>query len=217
MTEPIVFADTPVSIFQHEGNNGRQSRRLFMAIKGEALADIPDEMFAIKISQSKNPELAGKPVFKYFGYRLNDDTPFSSVAPTGTRIDTPTADTKAEVLAKLAGIKGAVFSMAVNLNGTFANIKTPDGNFTLFDEKAFPQTQGRPGYYLSRDTIANVTLTKATSANGPYYRVAIETSMMPDDIFVRAGKSRVWGSDDASDASNGQQEAEPEQNDGAAW
>ena len=69
MTEPIVIKG-PISIFQTAGMNGRPSRRLFIDVKD--LSTIPDELFAVKISQSKNPSLAGKFVFKLFRYIFND-------------------------------------------------------------------------------------------------------------------------------------------------
>ena len=56
MTESIIFADKPISIFQSAGMNGKPSRQLFIDIAD--LASVPEELFALKVSQSKNPELA---------------------------------------------------------------------------------------------------------------------------------------------------------------
>lgn len=191
MTEPIKFENASISIFQQDGLNGKPSRRVFIAV--EDLAAVPDELFAIKMSQSRNPELAGKAVFKYFSYKVSKDAPFSALAPTGTTVATPTAETKAAVMAKLGALPDVEFSIAMNMNGQFGNIKTPEGVYTIFDDKEFPATQGKPGYYLKSGTLATVTLTLAQGQHSEYYQVALATDSGPADIFVTAGKSKVWG------------------------
>lgn len=214
MTEPIKFINAPISIYQSKerSRNGKPSRRVFITVSD--LAAIPDELFAVKISQSRNPALAGKAVFKYFSYRLNDETPFASLAPNGTTMATPVGDLKAQVVSKFGQLPDAKFTVAINMNGAFANIKTADGTFTIFDEKEFPQTHGKPNYYVKTDTLANVEIESATSANGPYYRVKLETEASSNDVFVRAQRSRVWGAED--DAEDVAAPAE-EENAGGAW
>lgn len=212
MTEPITFKNAPISVFQQAGMNGQPSRRLFITV--EDLNTIPDELFAVKVSQSKNPELAGKSVFKYFSYKVDENAPFSALAPSGTTMATPTAETKAAVVAKLGSIAGAKFSVAINMNGKFANIATPDGTYTIYDDKEFPATEGKPGYYIKAGSLADVEITKGESQYGPYYKVALSTDMTPDELFVRAGKSKVWGAEAGAGAAD---VATDEVNDGGVW
>ena len=212
MTEPIVIKG-PISIFQTAGMNGRPSRRLFIDVKD--LAVIPEELFAVKISQSKNPSLAGKPVFKYFSYKVNENTPFSALAPDTTTLATPVSEIRAAVLAKLGALPGAVFSLNITLNGTFANIATSDGLYTIFDDKEFSATEGKPGYYVATGTPAEVTITKAKSQYGPYFRTSIKTALSPDEVFVKAGKGKVWGA--GTSESHSVTETAAETNDGAVW
>lgn len=215
MTEPIVI-NGPISIFQTAGMNGRPSRRLFIDVTN--LAAIPDKLFAVKISQSKNPNLAGKPVFKHFSYRVSENEPFSALAPETTTLATPVSEIKAAVVGKLGALPSAKFSLNITLNGTFANIQTSEGVFTIYDDKEFPATEGKPGYYVASGTEAEVTITEATSQYGPYYRTSIKTSLSPDEVFVKAGKGKVWGADNLG----GGDVAEPtatgaEVNDGTVW
>lgn len=210
MTEPITFKNAPISVFQNKGMNGGPSRRLFITVTD--INTIPDELFAVKVSQSKNPALAGKPVFKYFSYKVNDDSPFTTLAPNGATVATPTSELKAQAIAKLAAIPGVKFSLTINMNGKFGNIATPEGVFTIFDDAEFPATEGKPDYYLKSGTIADVELEKAESQYGPYYQVRLSTEQGPDDIFQRGGKSKVWGATDgAADV------ADEDTNPGAAW
>ena len=199
MTESIIFADKPISIFQSAGMNGKPSRQLFIDIAD--LASVPEELFALKVSQSKNPELAGKPVFKYLSHKISAETPFSPLAPSTVTMATPLADIKALVVSKLGALPDAKFSFSINLNGSFTNIKAGNGTtYTIFDDKEFAATEGKPGYYLKGGTVATVELTLAQSNYDPYYRVSLETKSSPNEIFVHSGKSKVWGADDATDS-----------------
>lgn len=218
MSEPIVFPKVPISIFQSHNMNNEPARRLFITVTD--LSVVPDELFAVKLSQSKKPELAGKPVFKYFSYKVSENTPFSPLAPSTATLQTPTSELKASVLEKIGKIPGAVFSLAINMNGRFGNIKTPEGVFTLFDDQQFAQSEGKPGYYLKSGTEAKVTLTQATSQYGPYYRVQLETEEVPDDIFVKSGRSKVWGAEDTGATgalTDADIPAAPETNEGSVW
>lgn len=211
MAEPIVIKG-PISIFQTAGMNGRPSRRLFIEVTD--LAAIPEELFAVKISQSKNPSLAGKPVFKYFSYKVNENTPFSALAPENTTLATPVSEIKSAVVSKLGALPGAKYSLNISLNGTFANIETSEGIYTIFDDKEFPATEGKPGYYVASGTEAEVTITKAQSQYGPYYRTSIKTDLSPDEVFVKAGKGKIWGAENQGGISTTAAEGT---NDGAVW
>lgn len=216
MTEPIRFENVPLSVYQQQGMNDRPSRRVFIDLTD--IASVPDELFAVKISQSKNPELAGKPIFKYFSYKVNDNTPFSALAPTGTTVATPTSEVKQNVVTKLGQLPDAKFSLAINLNGKFANITTAEGPYTIFDDNEFAATEGKPGYYIKRGSLGTIELKKATSQYGPYYQVSLETKLTPDELFVRSGKGKVWGGSDAEDeiAPQGEAPSQPV-NDANPW
>ena len=220
MTEPIKFENVEISVFQGKGMNGGPSRRLFTTI--EDINTIPAELFAIKISQSKKPELSGKPVFKYFSYRTKEDQPFSIKAPESFNLSTPVEDIKDQAVKtfsamKAADPKGVSFSVVVNLNGSFTNIDTPEGSYTVFDDKQFPDTEGRPGYYIKRGTKANVELEQATSQYGKYYRVSLSSNEGPDAIFQRAGHSKVWGQEDDGASTGFDNAPATDENDGNVW
>lgn len=193
MTDTIKFSNAPISIYKSTGMNGQISRRLFIAI--EDLNTIPEELFKVKVSQSQNPALAGKPVFKYFSYKINEESAFSPLAPDGTTTATPLGELKAAVLAKLGAIPGAKFSVAINMNGRFGNISTTEGVFTVFDNEQFVANEGNPPYFLKSGVTADVTLTEATSQYGPYYRIDLSTDASPDDIFQTASRAKVYGQD----------------------
>lgn len=194
MTDTIKFSKAPISIYKSTDMNGQISRRLFITI--EDLNTIPEELFKVKISQSQNPALAGKAVFKYFSYKINEESAFSPLAPDGTTTATPLGELKAAVVAKLGAIPGAKFSVAINMNGRFGNITTSDGEYTVFDNEQFAANEGNPPkYYLKSGVIADVTLTEATSKYGPYYRINLATDASPDDIFQKTSRAKVYGQD----------------------
>lgn len=186
----------PIGIFLNKGNaNYAPSWRLFITV--EDLESIPADLFATKVSQSQNPDLAGKVVFKYFSFKVNDATPFSIHTPQGTDVTTPPAELKQLVIDKLGNMDGVEMSLAINLPGNFCNIETPQGTFTVFDKKEFPQTDGKPGYYIQSESVATVKLTEATHLGNKYYQVRLSTELSPDELFVKAGRGQVWGQDDS--------------------
>lgn len=199
MTDTIKFSNAPISIYKSTGMSGQISRRLFITI--EDLNTIPEELFKVKVSQSQSPSLAGKAVFKYFSYKINEESAFSPLAPEGTTTATPLGELKAAVVAKLGAIPGAKFSIAINMNGRFGNISTSEGVYTVFDNEQFAANEGNPPYYLKAGVRADVTLTDATSKYGPYYRIDLSTGASPDDIFQTSSRAKVYGqdSDDVED------------------
>lgn len=187
----------PIQVFLNKGNaNYAPSWRLFITVKD--LESIPADLFATKVSQSQNPDLAGKVVFKYFSFKVNDATPFSIHTPQGTDVTTPPAELKQLVIDKLGSMDGVEMSLVINLPGNFCNIETPQGTFTVFDKKEFPKTDGKPGYFLKSESEATVKLTEATHLGNKYYQVRLSTELSPDELFLKAGRAQVWGQDDAS-------------------
>ena len=63
VNKPISISTTPAA----ESMNNKTSRRVHISIAD--INEIPEELFVVKISQSKKPEKAGKVVFKYLTYR----------------------------------------------------------------------------------------------------------------------------------------------------
>lgn len=182
---------------EHNTYNHKTQRRLHIPMP--ELSAIPEELFAVKVSQSKNPNKAGKTVFKYLTFKQpGDDQPTQDFAPQGVNIGTPVAEIK-QAFMNLMATNPAIqleFTLHVNLPGKFANIETSEGRFTIFDMEAFPETEGAPGYYIKRGTHADVTLTPAVSQGNQYYQVALKTSQGPDEIFEKSERARVWGQDD---------------------
>lgn len=204
----------PIGIFLNKGNaNYSPSWRMFINV--EDLATIPDDLFATKVSQSQNPDLAGKVVFKYFSFKVNDNTPWSIHTPSGTQITTPPAELKQLVVDRLGNMEGVEMSLAINLPGNFCNIDTPEGVFTVFDKKEFPQTDGKPGYYIKSESLVTIHLTEATHLGNKYYQVRLSTDLTPDELFVKAGRGQVWGQDDGGAGVSAV--ADEESDGGAPW
>ena len=84
----------PISIFKGTGYKGKGvSRTMFLT--PERIEDIPAELFAVKLSQSTNPALAGKAVFRFFGFKFGEATKFETVAPASITMATPLEEIKA--------------------------------------------------------------------------------------------------------------------------
>lgn len=186
-----------ISIFTTDGLNGGKSRRLFITI--DDITQVPAELFAVKISQSQKPEKAGRVVFTYLSFKhVGDEHPWQDFAPKDVTTATPVEEIKAK-LVNFVTTNNLVlqYQVAVNLNGKFANISTPEGRFTLFDDDQFSATDGNPGYYLKRGTVADITLKEAMSKyNKTYFQVSLSTNLAPNDIFQKSGRAKVWGQDE---------------------
>lgn len=189
VNKPISISTTPAA----ESINNKTSRRVHISIAD--INEIPEELFAVKISQSKKPEKAGKVVFKYLTYRqAGTEEIRQDFAPNGVTTATPVADIKALFVNFLAqqGLK-LEFSVTINLLGNFSNIETPEGRLTIFDNNEFPATEGNPGYYLKAGTIATVSLKEMKSNyGGSFFSVRLKTEQAPAEIFVRGGRAKVY-------------------------
>lgn len=216
MSKELELKNVPVGVFLNKGNaNYAASWRMF--IKVEDVSAIPDDLFATKVSQSQNPDLAGKVVFKYFSFKANDNTPFSIHTPEGTTVTTPPAELKQLVMDRLGKIDGVEMSLAINLPGNFCNIETPQGMFTVFDKKEFPQTDGKPGYYIKSESPVTVKLTEATHLGNKYYQVRLSTDLSPDELFVKAGRGQIWGQDNSGVGAGAGASDDVDADDGAPW
>lgn len=189
----------PISIYPSQDLNGQPTKRLVIAGGLEDLASFPDELFAVKISQSKKPDLAGKTLLKYISYKLNEQAPWASRVPESITIATPTSSIKQALLEAFKSQPDAKFQLTIKLPGKFANLDTPQGRYTLFDFTQFP-SDGNPGYFLKPGTVVEVTLTPATHNGNDYFRVALKSELGPDEIFSRGGRGKLWGDDDEASA-----------------
>lgn len=207
----------------------KPSRRLFMYPAN--IEDVPAELFATKMSQSTNPALKGKLVFKHIGIKVSDETGWVSNVPKGVEGDTDLEEVKRLTVARIKGTD-IQFSVAVNLAGKFANITTPEGDMLVFDNDKFPATAGLPNYYYKSDVPATIELQltpSKTPGYSDYYRVRVSTTESPDNIFTKkGGQAQVWGEDDYDDgevntasafepASTPTPSAPAEESDGAIW
>lgn len=208
--------NAPIGVFLNKGNEHyKPSWRLNIKVKD--LASIPDAMFATKMSQSQNPELAGKVLFKYFSFKINENTPWSTHTPQNTDLNTPPSELKQLVMDRLGNMEGVEMSLTINLPGNFCNIETPLGKFTIFDKKEFPQTDGGPGYYVKSESPATVKLTEATHLGNKYYQVDLSTDLSPDELFVEAGRAKVWGQDNGGSNAPVGVSSDADGTDGAPW
>ena len=194
-----VVITKPISIFPATKQDGSPTRRLVVSVTPAELAEMPEELFAVKVSQSKNPTRAGKVVFKYFAYRLTESTPWTDIVPSNFNIATPVAEIKAAVVSAIGSKADAKVQFTINMPGKFANIETSDGRYSLYDFNA--SQDGNLGYYLKGGTVVTVTLTPSEHQGNTYYRVRLDANgQSPEDIFVRGGKGKVFGQDDAGAA-----------------
>lgn len=172
------------------------------------LQDIPEEMFAIKVSQSTNPQKAGKFVFRFLSYRLAEDQAPSDMVPSGIDMTTPLADIKNAFVQKMANLPGASVSLNIGLKGKFTTIACADGNFKLYDEDEpefktdDPNTTGNAPYYIKNDAQIHVKLKGANSKQGnPYIQTTLSSTSASSEIFAQPQKGQIWNPDGNSAAS----------------
>lgn len=187
----------PISIFPGTEFDGSPSRRLVVSATPSELAEFPAELFAVKISQSKNPQKAGKLVFKYFAYKVSASTPWSDQASSNFTIATPVEEIKEAIIKALAHQADARMQFTIKMPGKFANIETADGRYSLYDFNESPD--GNLGYYLKGGTVVSVTFIPAENQGNAYYRLRLDAhDKSPEELFVRGGRGKIFGRDDAT-------------------
>lgn len=192
--------DGTVGIVQSKGYDGKGvARTLFLH---PDVADIPENLFAVKVSQSTNPQKAGKLTFKYLSFRLAEDQKPIDLVPSGIELTTPLADIKAAFVSKISGTQGASVSLNINLKGRFTNIACADGTFTLYDENDpslktdDPKTTGNTSYYIKKDAQIHVKLEGAMSTQGnPYIQTTLSTTSTAKEIFATPQRGAIWNPD----------------------
>lgn len=192
--------DGTVGITRGQGYKGVGiSRTLFLHPN---VADIPEELFAVKRSQSTNPQKTDKLVFKYLSYRFAADQKPSDMAPSGIDLTTPLDQVKAMVISKLAAVPDATVSLNIGLKGKFTSIVCADGTYKLYDEDEpdfktdDPNTTGNAPYYIKNDAQVHVKLKGAMSKQGnPYIQTTLSSTSSANDIFAKPQKGAIWSPD----------------------
>ena len=155
------------------------SRTMFLR---PILEDIPEQLFAVKISQSPNAQKAGRPVFKYLSYRLTPEQSPSDLVPSGIDMTTPLSEIKATVISKLA---------------TFKLYDEEEPEFKTDD----PNTTGNAPYYIKSDAQVHVVLKGAMSKQGnPYIQTSLSTTSTSGEIFATPQRGAIWSPDGAAAA-----------------
>ena len=191
--------DGTVSIRRGMGYQGKGiSRTMFLAPK--KLEDIPEQLFMVKLSMSKNPAKAGKPVFRFLSFRFDENAKFENMAPDGVGLDTPLETIKSIVVSKCGNIPTAQVSLNIPLHGTFTNIACADDTYAIYDEEKFasadPERSGEAPYYIKGDAMIHVKLKGAMSAQGnEYIQTTLSTTEVANDIFQKVQAGKVWGED----------------------
>lgn len=189
----------PIYIYKTTTYSGDGGRKLVMNAEPKELADFPAALFKLKVSQSKNPEKAGKIIFKYFRYKGSESTPWSDMAPTNFTMDTPFETIKEQVVSSMGTNPNIKTQFDIKMPGNFANIDTSDGIYTIFDYNVNPE--GDLGYYFIGGTTVTVTFTPSTHRENFYYRLHLAaTDKRPEEIFRKSGKGRIFGEEDKNDA-----------------
>lgn len=197
--------DGTVGFARGEGYQGSGiSRTIFLHPKVE---DIPENLFAVKISKSTNPQKTGRPVFKYLSYRFEENQKPMDMVPSGIDLSTPLDQIKAAFVNKLATMPGASVSLNIGLKGKFTVIACADGNFKLYDEDEpefktdDPKTTGNAPYYIKSDAIVHVKLKGAMSKQAnPYIQTTLSSTNTSSEILAKPQKGAIWNPDDANTA-----------------
>lgn len=192
--------DGTVGFARGEGYKGAGiSRTMFLHPQ---VADIPEQLFAVKQSQSTNPQKAGKLVFKYLSYRLTEEQKPIDLVPSGIDMTTPLDQIKAAFVTKINGTPGASVSLNIGLKGKFTNIVCADGNFKLYDEDEpdfktdDPKTTGNAPYYIKNDAQVHVKLKGAMSKQGnAYIQSQLSSTAASTEIFAMPQRGAVWSPD----------------------
>lgn len=164
--------------------------------------DIPEQLFAVKVSKSTNPQKAGKYVFKYLSYRLTADQKPADLAPTGVDLTTELSAIKTMIINKLATLPEASVSLNVALKGKFTNIVCADGSYKLYDEDEpdfktdNPETTGNAPYYIKSDAQVHVKLKGAMSKQGnEYIQTTLSTTSTSAEILAMPQRGTIWNPD----------------------
>lgn len=194
--------DGTVSIIRGTGYQGKGvSRTLFLK---PAVADIPEELFALKLSQSSNPQKNGKPVFKYFSYRFDPNGKYENMAPDNVNMNTELSEIKNMIVSKFSNIPTAEISINIALHGKFTNVTCADDTYAIYDEEKFasadPNKSGDAPYYIKGDAIIHVKLKGAESQGNEYLQVTLSTTAVSNDIFQKVQSGKVWGEDSTTGA-----------------
>lgn len=181
------------------------SRTMFLHPKVE---DVPENLFAIKTSQSTNPQKSGKLVFRFLSYRLTEEQKPMDLVPSGIDMGTPLADIKAAFVAKINNTPGASVSLNIGLKGKFTSIACADGNYKLYDEDEpefktdDPSTSGNAPYYVKSDAQVHVKLKGAMSKQGnAYIQSTLSTTSTSGEILAMSQRGAIWNPDNAGAAS----------------
>lgn len=187
----------PISIIRGTGYQGKGvSRTLFL--NTPKLEDIPEQLFAVKVSQSTNPAKAGKVVFRFFSFRFDPNQKFENMAPTGIDMNTPLSEIKAIIITKLGNIPQAEASINVNLKGRFTNVECSDGLFAIYDETKpefqsdDPTKSGDAPYYIKSDAVIQVKLKGAVSQGNEYLQSTLSTTATAAETFQSRQVGSVW-------------------------
>ncbi len=176
------------------------------------VADIPEQLFAIKVSQSTQPNKTGKLVFRFLTYRLteNQEGPLDLV-PQGIDMNTPLADIKAAFVQKITSTPGASVSLNIGLKGTFTNIACADGIFKLYDENEAefktddPETTGNAPYYIKSDANIHVKLKGADSKQGNWYiQSTLSSTSASSEILAMPQRGTIYRGPAESASDNAQ-------------
>lgn len=218
MTEHVIkLEDKHISVTKNYSAKGRKWSRS-LRIDFDSVEDIPEELFALKISQSTNPSRTGKALFKYFRtYHVPEgeknavysDTPFSEKVD----IKTPLSKLKeayVRYLAKNPELKVCVF---IRATGNYLNIMLQDNLCALYDNNNLigngkgnvkdNPTIGDIPMWITRDLRADITLTYMDSKNEPgsfFYSIRLENqNLTMKDVFIPKREAIIPGMNTAQD------------------
>lgn len=207
----------PISILSNKGYDGvGKSRTMILKPELKDLDKIPEELFMVKISQSQNPDKAGKPLFRFFTFKTTkEETKFSESVPKGVDQTTPLAEIKEKVVGALQALEDAEVSLLIPVHGTFTIASLADGDFDVYNEDKFPSEnlmdKGEPPYYIKPDAEMSVKITGSESRGNEYLRTRISSTLPADEVFQKKALGKVWGEDESTGAS------QPAEESGEIW
>lgn len=171
-------------------------RRLSFKVAVDHLDQVPDLLFGLKVSQSKNPQRAGKLMFKYLSFQLDPTQPWSTLAFNDLTASTPHEEVKKVVVqAFTKNAPQADIRFTTNIPGKFESIETSEGRYSIYDFNV--NANGDLGYYLNPTIPVTVTFEEAIHMGNSYLRISLSaTDRTAKELFIRKGKAKIYGQEE---------------------
>lgn len=203
----------PVSIFRNKNSNSKKDVARSMRIDFTDIESIPDELLTVKVSQSANPQKAGKVVFRWLNLSYGEGD--NIVRTNIIKSKNVTIATKPEALRKyleklMEKYPELTISAFIPLSGKYLNVDLKDKLIIVFNEDEYPgkvnpstgknETLGQPPYYMKDQTILDIDLTEMVNVEFPdntFMSVRISNyDLDSTDVFTESRRPEKFSTKD---------------------